>query len=97
MAPKTTHRDITLFPLHTLDYPYHITSVFPAVVSPDQVTPLSTSSSASRSNKLNGGVASHGDDTLGRLLVVDYRYSRFALDPRTGFFSMVKLVECLVC
>ena len=29
---------------------------------------------------------------LKRLLVVDYRYSRFALDPRTGLFNMMRFV-----
>ena len=33
------------------------------------------------------------DEKIGDLLVVDYRYARFALDPRTGLFSMVKLVS----
>ncbi|THH29198.1 hypothetical protein EUX98_g5000 [Antrodiella citrinella] len=35
----------------------------------------------------NGGAAS---GTLEYLLVVDYRYARFALDPRNGLFSIVK-------
>jgi len=33
------------------------------------------------------------DEKIGDLLVVDYRYARFALDPRTGLFSMVRLVS----
>lgn len=32
------------------------------------------------------------DEKIGDLLVVDYRYARFALDPRTGLFSMIRLV-----
>ena len=27
------------------------------------------------------------------LLVLDYRYARFALDPKTGLFSVVKYVD----
>jgi cation-transporting ATPase 13A3/4/5 len=30
------------------------------------------------------------DGTLKKLLMVDYRYTRYALDPRTGLFAMVK-------
>ena len=30
---------------------------------------------------------------LDHLLVVDYRYARFALNPRTGLFTMVKYVN----
>lgn len=33
------------------------------------------------------------DEKIGDLLIVDYRYARFALDPRTGLFSMVRLVS----
>jgi cation-transporting P-type ATPase 13A2 len=94
MASETTYRDITMFPLHTLAYPYPITSVFPAVVPTDQVIPASNLSSTSSLNKLNGGP---DDNILERLLIVDYRYSRFALDPRTGLFSIVRLVEGSVC
>ena len=61
-----------------LDYPYHVTTVFPAQV------PISRTSSRAGEN----GTAAPG--TLETLLVVDYRYARFALDPRTGLFSMVK-------
>jgi hypothetical protein len=32
------------------------------------------------------------DEKIGDLLVVDYRYARFALDPRTGLFNMIRLV-----
>lgn len=39
----------------------------------------------------NGDTAgSNGVTMLQELLVVDYRYARFAMDPRTGLFSMVK-------
>ena len=29
---------------------------------------------------------------MGTLTFVDYRYNRFALDPRTGLFSMIRSV-----
>ena len=32
---------------------------------------------------------------LDELLVVDYRYARFALDPRTGLFGMIRSVSVL--
>lgn len=31
-------------------------------------------------------------EKIGDLLIVDYRYARFALDPRTGLFGMVRSV-----
>lgn len=91
MVCKTAHRDISLFPVRVLDYPYHITSVFPSVVPIDQVTMQSRLSSNSSLNKPNG-ISLADSDTLERLLIVDYRYSRFALDPRTGLFAMIRLV-----
>jgi hypothetical protein len=30
------------------------------------------------------------DEKIGELLVVNYRYARFALDPRTGLFDMIR-------
>ncbi|KAF7797894.1 hypothetical protein EIP86_009100 [Pleurotus ostreatoroseus] len=38
---------------------------------------------------INGDVSA-GTMMLQELLIVDYRYARFAMDPRTGLFSMVK-------
>ena len=32
------------------------------------------------------------NEQINDLLIVDYRYARFALDPRTGLFSMVRSV-----
>ncbi|KAI0682979.1 Ca-transporting ATPase [Cytidiella melzeri] len=76
---ESAYRDIALFPIRTLEYPFHITTVFPA-----QVDPLSRVSSRTG---LNGDA---DPNILQTLSVVDYRYARFALDPRTGLFSMVR-------
>ena len=71
---KTPHRDIALFPVKALEYPY----------------PLSTVFGPSSGDPLQNGKA---QDSLVTLSVVDYRYQRFALDPRTGLFSTVKYVR----
>lgn len=77
---KLASRSISLLPTHTLDYPYHISTVFSFNPPPGE----------------EGDVVKHIDDynrkdgCLKRLLVIDYRYSRFALDPRTGLFTMVR-------
>jgi hypothetical protein len=78
---KSAYRDIALFPIHTLEYPYHISTAFPAQAD-------STSQISSRSG-VNGDVDT---SVLQTLTIVDYRYARFALDPRTGLFSMVRFV-----
>jgi len=66
---QTAYRDIALFPVVKINYPYDISSVFGP--SPTEDTT---------------------DERISDLLVVDYRYARFALDPRTGLFSMIRFV-----
>ncbi|KAF5380526.1 hypothetical protein D9615_004513 [Tricholomella constricta] len=85
---ETAHRDLHLFPLRSLEYPYHITTAFPSTVPIDQVTTSASLSSMSARMKTNGIVPE--ENVLQRLLVADYRYSRFALDPRTGLFTIIR-------
>ncbi|KAJ7346731.1 hypothetical protein DFH08DRAFT_869152 [Mycena albidolilacea] len=68
---ESANRDITLFRIHTLNYPYPISTVFPTPVA----------------DTLN---TQHSESSLDTLIVIDYRYSRFALDPRTGLFNMIR-------
>ena len=70
MRWQTAYRDVALFPVEKIDYPYDTSTVFNAP---------STAEDAA-------------DEKIGGLVVVDYRYARFALDPRTGLFSMIRLV-----
>ncbi|KZT19690.1 hypothetical protein NEOLEDRAFT_1158964 [Neolentinus lepideus HHB14362 ss-1] len=90
---ETAYRDIALFPIHRMQYPYPISTAFPSTGF-ESSTPRTTSIS---SPKVNGGGNEHittSQDTedfmLDHLLVVDYRYARFALDPRSGLFTMLK-------
>lgn len=82
---QSAYRDIALFPVCNLTYPYDISTVFPGpvVIDPE------TASSALSSSFIN-----RGDETGVQeiLTIVDYRYSRFVLDPRTGLFSMIRFV-----
>lgn len=75
---ETVYRDIALFPLRRIDYPYDISTVFPS---------RNSTSGAS----VNGnGRAEDGVKALSQLIVVNYRYALFALDPRTGLFGTVR-------
>lgn len=65
---QTAYRDIALFPVEKISYPYNTSTIFNAPSS----------------------VEDTDDEKIGDLLVVDYRYARFALDPRTGLFSMIR-------
>lgn len=66
-----------MFPLTVLSYPYHISSVFPNANDADRDL-----SADATYDKTSG--------YLTQLRIVDYRYSRFALDPRTGLFNVLK-------
>ncbi|OCH89011.1 Ca-transporting ATPase [Obba rivulosa] len=81
---ESAYRDIAIFPIRSINYPYDISTVFPAPVDPSARTSLSRATS--RTQAQTNADASR----LGKLLVVDYRYSRFVLDPRTGLFSMLR-------
>ncbi|KDQ53585.1 hypothetical protein JAAARDRAFT_137089 [Jaapia argillacea MUCL 33604] len=82
---ETAYRDIALFPVRKLKYPYPISTAFP----PNNDVSLRRTSSRTSIPKANGSVFSD-DDLIESLITVDYRYSRYALDPRTGLFSMMK-------
>src|SRR5882762_6652586 len=90
MASKTTYRDLALFPLHQIKYPYHISTVFPAPAL-DSNGWFNGSRRATMSSPRKPG---DGLDTeiqmLDTLRIVDYRYLRFALDPRTGLFNVIR-------
>ena len=75
---KTAYRDIAIFPVTHIDYPYPVTTVFSTPPDSSQFLP-SYSAGASVL-------------TLSQLASVDYRYNRLALDPRTGLFNMIRYV-----
>ncbi|PFH50913.1 hypothetical protein AMATHDRAFT_143898 [Amanita thiersii Skay4041] len=84
---ESAYRDIALFPIRVIRYPYHISTVFH--VQPEE--PDSTISRQQSNSSLNKPDEDCDKDVcLQDLLIVDYRYSRFALDPRNGLFSMVR-------
>jgi cation-transporting ATPase 13A3/4/5 len=77
---ESSHRDITLFPVKRLAYPYARSTVFP--VSPAEAD--------GRPQVLPLGDNGERQEILDDLHVVDYRYSRFALDVHTGLFCMIR-------
>lgn len=75
---ETIHHDITLFPIKTVEYPYPLATVF-----------TTTNTDLGSRIKTNGnGVAS---GVLKTLSIVEYRYSKFALDIRTGLWAAIRL------
>ncbi|KII92069.1 hypothetical protein PLICRDRAFT_103455 [Plicaturopsis crispa FD-325 SS-3] len=81
---EVANRDVTLYPMRVLEYPYHISTVFPGNAPPE-----SLSSRPSISAPTKPSIGSEDEiSMLEELRVIDYRYSRFALDPRNGLFAM---------
>src|SRR6267154_1774940 len=96
MASKTTYRDMALFPLQHIKYPYHVSTVFPSPAL-DSNGRLNNSRRPSVSSARKPGDDLDSEvQMLDTLLVVDYRYSRFALDPRTGLFDMIRYIFLVV-
>jgi cation-transporting ATPase 13A2 len=81
---KTAYSDVAIFPMKELEYPYPVFTAF-------RVDSSSVSSRRpSVISKTNTSSQAEDEEVLEKLTVVDYRYSRFALDPRTGLFSSVR-------
>lgn len=78
---ESAYRAIALLPIRVLNYPYHLSTVFSQTIPIHQGLELLPPSD--KDYNANDGI-------MKRVLVVDYRYTRFALDPRTGLFSMVR-------
>ncbi|KAJ7594428.1 P-type ATPase [Mycena floridula] len=76
---ESSHGGISLLPLKSLAYPYHVSTAFQESVDTTLFGPDRGRSSYDGESKM-----------LSTLLYLDYRYSRFALDPRTGLFSMTR-------
>ena len=85
---QSPHRDITLFPVKRIAYPYERSTVFLGT-SPES-NGRSRKLSVSSRSKPNGDNSDSKVEMLQDLHIVDYRYSRFALDTRTGLFAMVR-------
>ncbi|KAF6760303.1 P-type ATPase [Ephemerocybe angulata] len=78
---ESAYRAIMTLPVRVLDYPFPITTVFPATLPITSGLPLLKPSKEDY------------DETTGKLKqlhILDYRYTRFAVDPRTGLFTLVR-------
>ncbi|EAU91429.2 P-type ATPase [Coprinopsis cinerea okayama7 len=78
---EAAYRAVTLLPIRSIPYPYPLDTVFPKepILGPGQEL-----------LKASLDDWSEATGVLKRLLIVDYRYTRFALDPRLGLFSLVR-------
>lgn len=81
-------RDITLFPVKRVAYPYEHSTVF-LDTSSESNGRLRKLSVSSRS-KPNGNDGGNKTEMLEDLHIVDYRYLRFASDIRSGLFTVAR-------
>jgi len=87
MLCKTTFGDISFYPVRRIPYSYRASTVFTGVS-----VPTKASGNGSGTTSVNAE-----DPVLGDLLVIDYRYAKFALDTNNGLFSAVKCVSPSWC
>lgn len=102
---ETPYGDIHIIPLQIVPYPYPLSTVFPQAHPPSHVPsrPDSAAGSAragidgassSTPTRANGGDVEQGKTTWeekkGFLKVMDYRYTRFALDPANSRWAMIR-------
>ncbi|KAJ2916792.1 hypothetical protein MD484_g3663, partial [Candolleomyces efflorescens] len=78
---ESAYKAIMLLPIRVINYSYSLTTVFPATLP---VAPGLTILKPSIDNY------DEASGMLRQLVIVDYRYSRLAVDPRTGLFSLVR-------
>lgn len=83
VAVEGAYRAITLFPVKHTAYPYERSAVFPDLHDFERPSRYSPPAKPN-------GQDNHKSEIIGSLLIVDYRYSRFVLDPQTGLFSMLR-------
>lgn len=76
-----------LLPIQKVQYRHPITTVFPETIPIVPGMEFITPSNEEYDAK---------DGQLSNLLVIDYRYNRLAVDPRTGLFAMVRYLHYLL-
>lgn len=77
-------------PLKSVKYPYRLSTVFPPLTLDSNGCLNGIRRSSTSSPRKLGGALDTDIEILDMLRIVDYRYSRFALDPRSGLFHMTR-------
>lgn len=104
LVVETPYGDIHIVPMEVIDYPYPLSTVFPAAAAASTGASAhasaNASAAASAANSILNGTNGHHTDVeqgkssweekTGHLRVMEYRYTRFALDPRTGRWAMIR-------
>jgi hypothetical protein len=87
---KTPYRDMAMSPLQNVKYPYRLSTVFPPLTLDSNGCLNGIRRSSTSSPRKLRGALDTDIEILDMLRIVDYRYSRFALDPRSGLFHMTR-------
>lgn len=99
LVVETPYGDLHIIPLNIISYPYPLSSVFPEIASvPPSAGPGSraesrTGSHAEMALPITGDVElgkTTWEEKTGHLKVMEYRYTRFALNPVTGKWCMIR-------
>ncbi|KAG8963193.1 hypothetical protein FRC03_003287 [Tulasnella sp. 419] len=101
---ETSYRTLTIEKMRVVDYPYPLSTAFTSSIPSSSSTPIPRSSTPiqSQNDRMslgsgNGQLFANGttgvpgpSPLLSFIKMMDYRYTRYILDPRTGLFSMLK-------
>ncbi|KAF9263238.1 hypothetical protein L218DRAFT_959259 [Marasmius fiardii PR-910] len=79
---ETLHTDVALFPVKIIEYPYPIHTALPLDIS--------NGVGLSLPGDVSDDTYDGENKVLRKLLTVDYRYTRFILDPRSGLFVVLR-------
>ncbi|KZT40553.1 hypothetical protein SISSUDRAFT_1044071 [Sistotremastrum suecicum HHB10207 ss-3] len=87
---ETSSKEILLFPIQELQYPYTLESVFPPSFENARASGTVTPSSSAKNVNSAHENGTSKSTPITTLKYIDYRYARFVLDPRSGVFGMLK-------
>nr|XP_019012720.1 cation-transporting ATPase 13A3/4/5 [Kwoniella pini CBS 10737]OCF51501.1 cation-transporting ATPase 13A3/4/5 [Kwoniella pini CBS 10737] len=86
LVVETPYGDLHIIPLQVIPYPYPLSTVFP---QHSQIIPATAGSSTAPSLRGQNGTTTW-EETMGFLKIMEYRYTKFALDPANGRWAMIR-------
>ncbi|WWC88708.1 uncharacterized protein L201_003621 [Kwoniella dendrophila CBS 6074] len=87
LVVETPYGDLHIIPLQVIPYPYPLSTVFPQHFP---TAPATAGSSAAPSVRDLEPGKTTWEETMGFLKVMEYRYTKFALDPANGRWAMIR-------
>lgn len=99
LVVETPYGDLHIVNLQVIQYPYPLSTVFPQIAASvpasraESRAEISTDAGTATPTRTNGDVEQgkvSWEEKLGLLKVMEYRYTKFALEPNSGKFVMIR-------